>query len=96
MAYAARHGQGERRASGRDLLTSVLAVAYTVFLVFAAGWHFLLLSFIIYAPATILFVMARREQGRKAFEGREPVIFALSLLGALLGVVALGAGWIHF
>lgn len=95
VAYAARHGQGERRASGRDLLTSVLAVAYTAFLVFAAGWHFLLFSFIIYAPATILFVMARREQGRKAFEGREPVIFALSLLGALLGVVALGAGWIH-
>jgi len=36
-------------------------------LVFAAGLDFLLLSFIVCAPGTILFVMSRREQNRRAF-----------------------------
>jgi hypothetical protein len=36
---------------------------YTVFLVFAAGVGFLLLSFIIYTPRHGLVRMSRREQG---------------------------------
>ncbi|MEY9953343.1 arginine:ornithine antiporter/lysine permease [Leifsonia sp. EB34] len=79
---------------GRDLVVTVLATIYTAFLLFAAGLTFVLLSFIIYAPATILFVMVRREQGRKVFSGRELIIFAVSVLGAILGIVALSVGWI--
>ncbi len=51
----------------RQLLVAALATLYTAFLLFAAGAKFILLSFVIYAPATILFVMARREQGRQLF-----------------------------
>jgi arginine:ornithine antiporter/lysine permease len=47
---------------------------------------------IIDAPATILFAMARREQGRRVFSPGEAVLFAVS--GAAVGVVALAAGWI--
>ncbi|SHN47376.1 basic amino acid/polyamine antiporter [Cryptosporangium aurantiacum] len=78
----------------RELTVGVLAVAYTVFLLFAAGPKFILVSFILYAPATLLFVMARREQGRRLFSGREAVICAVSVLGALAGITALSAGWI--
>jgi arginine:ornithine antiporter/lysine permease len=49
---------------------------------------------ILYAPATLLFVKARREQGRRLFSGRELVILAVSVAGAVVGVVALAAGWI--
>jgi arginine:ornithine antiporter/lysine permease len=52
------------------------------------------LSFIIYAPATVLFVMARREKGQTLFSPRELLILAVSVAGAVLGVVALAAGWI--
>jgi hypothetical protein len=52
----------------------------TAFLLFAAGPKFILVSFIIYAPATILFVMARREQGRQLFSPAELVILAVSVL----------------
>ena len=45
-------------------------------------------------PATILFVMARREQGRRLFSPRELVILAVSVVGAVIGVVALATGWI--
>jgi arginine:ornithine antiporter/lysine permease len=79
---------------GRELVVGALATVYTAFLLFAAGPKFILVSFIIYAPATILFVMARREQGRQLFSPAELIILAVSIVGAILGVVALAAGWI--
>ncbi|WP_405936530.1 basic amino acid/polyamine antiporter [Streptomyces sp. NBC_00726] len=82
------------RTTGRDLAVAVLATVYTAFLLYAAGLRFVLLSFIVYAPATILFVMARREQGRRPFSPRELLICAVSVAGAVMGVIALAAGWI--
>ncbi|SNY28073.1 basic amino acid/polyamine antiporter [Paractinoplanes atraurantiacus] len=79
---------------GRELTIGALAVAYTIFLLFAAGLKFVLVSLIIYAPATLLFIKARREQGRRLFSGPELVILAVSIVGAVVGVVALAAGWI--
>jgi arginine:ornithine antiporter/lysine permease len=38
--------------------------------------------------------MARREQGRRIFSPGEMVILVVSVVGALVGVVALAAGWI--
>ncbi|MFM9633217.1 MULTISPECIES: basic amino acid/polyamine antiporter [Streptomyces] len=84
--------QGE--SSRRDLTVALLATLYTAFLLYAAGLRFVLLSFIVYAPATILFVMARREQGRRLFSPGELMICAVSIIGAVIGVIALAAGWI--
>ncbi|MDH6521118.1 arginine:ornithine antiporter/lysine permease [Streptomyces sp. SAI-135] len=77
-----------------ELVVAVLATLYTAFLIYAAGLKFVLVSFIVYAPATALFVMARKEQGRRLFSVRELVILAVSVAGAVLGVVALWLGWI--
>ena len=77
---------------GRDLVVGALATIYTVFLLYAAGPTFLLLSFILLAPGTILFVMARREQGKRLFSAGELIIFAISIFGAIAGVVALATG----
>ncbi|MGD6748869.1 basic amino acid/polyamine antiporter [Streptomyces sp. BH105] len=82
------------RSSNRELTIAWVAVIYTAFLLYAAGLKFVLVSLIFYAPATILFVMARREQGRRLFSPREFVILAVSVIGAVLGIVALAAGWI--
>jgi arginine:ornithine antiporter / lysine permease len=87
-------GYGAADPRRRELAFALLASAYTTFLLFAAGIKFVLVSFIIYAPATILFVMARREQGRKLFSPAELAILAFSIAGAVAGVVALAAGWI--
>jgi arginine:ornithine antiporter/lysine permease len=73
-------------------LTSALTLI--PFLLFAAGPKFILVSMIIYAPASVLFVMARREQGKRLFAPAELVILAISVAGAVVGVVALAAGWI--
>lgn len=90
-----RDGYGPEDRSGGDRIVAVLAAIYTAFLLFAAGLEFLLLSLVIYAPATILFVIARREQGRRVFSPGELVIFAVSLAGAIVGIIALAAGWIR-
>ncbi|MEV0173657.1 basic amino acid/polyamine antiporter [Streptomyces sp. NPDC050803] len=90
-AFAVKIGWGGRAG---ELTVAALATAYTAFLIYAAGLKFVLVSFIIYAPATVLFVMARREQGRRLFSPREYVILTASVAGAVLGIVALALGWI--
>lgn len=89
---AGRGGAAAGSPTTRDLVIAVAAVLYTAFLLFAAGLTFVLLSFVIYAPATILFAMTRREQGRRVFSGRELVIFVVSVIGGVAGVVALATG----
>ncbi len=78
----------------RELNIAALATVYTAFLIFAAGLKFVLVSFIIYAPASVLFVMSRREQCRRLFSPAEFVLLVVSIAGALVGIVALATGWI--
>jgi arginine:ornithine antiporter / lysine permease len=79
----------EPRGRRKEITFAAIAVVYTAFLIFAAGIEFLLLSFIIYAPGTILFVMARREQGRRVFSPFELGLFVLSIVLAVLGILGL-------
>ncbi|MEV6163486.1 basic amino acid/polyamine antiporter [Streptomyces sp. NPDC052052] len=88
-------GGAAGHSTRRELVVGVLAMLYTAFLLFAAGLKFVLISFIIYAPATLLFIKARREQNRRLFSPAEAVICAVSVVGAVVGVVALAAGWIE-
>ncbi|MER7692271.1 basic amino acid/polyamine antiporter [Streptomyces sp. NPDC097610] len=90
-AFALKTARG---SPGGDLAVAALATLYTAFLLYAAGPKYLLVSFIVYAPATVLFVMARREQGRRLFSPRELVILLVSIAGAVLGIAALALGWI--
>jgi arginine:ornithine antiporter/lysine permease len=96
LKLALATGDGTTRAAGRtrELVVAALATLYTAFLLFAAGPKYMLVSFIIYAPGSVLFVMARREQGRRPFSPGELVILAVSVIGAVVGVIALVAGWI--
>ncbi|QAY71993.1 amino acid permease [Agromyces protaetiae] len=83
--------QGHRT---RELIVGLLATGYTAFLIFAAGLSYVLLSAIIYAPGTVLFAMARREQGRRVFTLAEFAIFLVALGLAVVGIVGLVQGWI--
>ena len=72
----------------RDLVVGALATFYTAFLLYAAGPKYMLLSLIIYAPGTVLFVMSRREQQRTVFSPAELV----SIVGAVVGIIAWATG----
>jgi arginine:ornithine antiporter/lysine permease len=90
---ATRDGYDATEPRGRELVIAGLATLYTIFLLFAAGPKYMLMSLVIYAPGTILFVMARREKGRRLlFNPQELLILAVSVIGAIIGVVSLATG----
>ena len=79
----------------RDLIIAFLAVIYTAFMIYAGGLKFILLASILYAPGTLLYVWARREQNIKVFKPLDIVILALVIIAALVGVSQLVSGRIE-
>jgi arginine:ornithine antiporter/lysine permease len=79
----------ERRT---QLVVAALAVAYSVYLLYAAGPEFLLLGCLIYAPGTVLYVVARREHGSRIFHPAEAAACALLWALAVVAVVLSGRG----
>lgn len=81
----------ERR---RDLIMAGIAVIYTVFMIYAGGLKFILLSAVLYAPGTALYIWARREQNKTVFTTSDWIIFIVAIIGAVIGIYGLAAGLI--
>jgi arginine:ornithine antiporter / lysine permease len=80
----------ERR---RDLILASLAVAYTLFMIYAGGLKYILLSAVIFAPGTVLYFIARREQGKPVFDKTSDwVVFGIIMAGAIYGIYGLATG----
>lgn len=88
-AYAA---EPEGRQS--DLIMAVVAVVYTIFMIYAGGMKFILLSAVLYAPGTVLYILARRERDKTVFQTIDWVVFGVAVVGALVGVYGLVSGTI--
>lgn len=78
----------------KETIIAGVATAYTMFLFDAAGLKFLLLSTVLLAPATLLYVKARSENGRRLFSPTELGLCALIMVGGVVGVVGLWTGQI--
>jgi arginine:ornithine antiporter / lysine permease len=78
----------------RDLIFAGVAALYTVFMIYAGGMKFLLLSAILYAPGTVLYVWAKREQNSQVFTAVEWVILIVTVIGAAVGIHGLATGYI--
>ena len=82
----------ERR---RDLVIAAVATIYTIFLLYAGGLKFIVLSAVLYAPGTALYFWARREQNKPVFtKPSDWIIFALAVVGAGVGIYWLATGYI--
>ncbi|KJH87437.1 amino acid APC transporter [Pseudomonas fluorescens] len=84
-------GETYERASAqrmKDLCIGGVALCYAVWLLYAGGVKYLLLSALLYAPGVILFAQAKREQEQPLFTHVEKGIFACVMSGA--GVAAYG------
>ena len=73
----------------RDFVFATGATAYGVFLVLASGLLPLVYSAILYASGTLLYMWARREQKLPIFTTREWIVFGLTCLFGLAGLIAL-------
>jgi arginine:ornithine antiporter / lysine permease len=78
----------------RDLVFAGVAALYTLFMIYAGGMKFLVLSAILYAPGTALYVWAKREQNKQVFTVVEWGIFIVAVIGAAVGIHGLATGYI--
>ena len=89
---ASRETYSDGKSLVVDMVVAAVATVYTLFLIYAAGFDKLLLSCILYAPAAVLYFIARRERGLRVFRPAEAVLFGVIVLGAVAGVVSLATG----
>ncbi|QXQ17712.1 arginine-ornithine antiporter [Pseudomonas tolaasii] len=81
----------ERR---KDLFIGAIALVYAIWLLYAGGTKYLLLSALLYAPGAILFAKAKRELGKPIFTNVEKLIFAAVVIGALVAAYGLYDGFL--
>lgn len=82
-------------ARGADGWCSALALAFVGWVMYAGGLKFMLLSSILYASGTLLFLRARRDQPGPAFAPGEWLLFVGLALLAFAALVALSVGTIR-
>lgn len=75
-----------------DWIRSAIATVYAAGMIYAGGPKFLLLSSILYAPGTLLFLLAKRERKEAIFRPFEIILFAAITIAACAGVYALATG----
>lgn len=85
---------GEARSAWRraELWQSGIATLYSAAMIVISGLKFLLLGCLLFAPATVLFVLARRERGMRTFTRAEMLIAAAIFASALLAAGGLVSG----
>ena len=78
----------------KDLLIGAIALIYAIWLLYAGGIKYLLLSALLYAPGVILFAKARLEIKQPVFTNIEKLIFAAVVVGALVAAYGLYDGFL--
>ncbi|SFF72730.1 arginine:ornithine antiporter, APA family [Roseobacter denitrificans OCh 114] len=81
--------QGKQK---RDSIFAWVAAVYVVFMFVAAGLKYIILVAVIYAPLTVLYFWARKEQNLPYFTKVELIVFGIVLLVAAIGVYGLFSG----
>jgi arginine:ornithine antiporter/lysine permease len=99
-AYAfllAVRGETYENAAGernKDLFIGAVALIYAIWLIYAGGVKYLLLSALLYAPGAILFAKAKLEVNKPVFTNVEKLIFAAVVVGALVAAYGLYDGFL--
>jgi arginine:ornithine antiporter / lysine permease len=88
---------GETYAAGGrgrnvDWTRGAIATIYAAGMLYAGGATFILLSALLYAPGTILFIIAKREQSKTVFTPVEWLIFGVIVVAAIVGLYSLATG----
>jgi arginine:ornithine antiporter/lysine permease len=92
LAWTGESYAAQPRGRRTDLARALLATVYAAGLIYAGGLKFLLLSLVIYAPGTALFVIAQKERGHRLFTAAELLLFAVAACGAVLALYGLATG----
>ncbi|MDM0078158.1 basic amino acid/polyamine antiporter [Variovorax sp. J2P1-59] len=92
LAWTGETYQADARARTVDWVRGAIATVYAMAMLFAGGLKFLMLAAVLYAPGTILYFIARREQKERLFTLPEMMVFAVLVMAAIAALIALGTG----
>ena len=94
LAWTGATYAADPRDRAIDWVRGAIATIYAAGMIYAGGARFLLLSALLYAPGTALFIMARREQSKTVFTPVEWLIFGVVVVAAIVGLYSLATGMI--
>ena len=94
LALTGESYEGGDTARNRGIVIGGLATLYGLWLCYAAGLSFLLLTTILFAPATLLYIAARRERDERLFNAGELLVAVAVTAAALFAVYELVTGGI--
>jgi arginine:ornithine antiporter/lysine permease len=92
LALTGETYQGGGGARARDIAIGAVATIYGLWLCYAANLKDLLLTAMLFAPATVVYVIARRERGERMFTPVEAVIALALTAVALFAIYSLVTG----
>jgi len=92
LAWTGVTYEDDRGARRIDGARGAIATVYAAAMISAGGLKFVLLSALLYAPGTLLYFVARREQRERLFTPAELVVFAAIVVAALAALYALLTG----
>ena len=92
VMVGSRGGGAAAAQRATDVPMALLATVYCAWLLYAAGPKYLLLSALLYAPGALVYIVAKREQGKPVFSSIEWAVFAGLVLLALIAGYLLYAG----
>jgi arginine:ornithine antiporter/lysine permease len=84
----------DSRERTKDMVIAAISVVYAIWLLYAGGLKYVLLSALLYAPGAVLFAKAKREVGQPVFTHVEKIIFAAVVVGAVLAAFGLYKGFL--
>jgi arginine:ornithine antiporter/lysine permease len=86
--------QAPAQVRSKDMIIASIGVIYALWLLYAGGIKYLLLSALLYAPGAILFAKAKRESNSPVFTSIERLIFAAVVIAAVVAAVGLYRGFL--
>ena len=84
--------ESDQRSLKKDLIIAAIATFYSALMIYSGGMKYILLSALIYAPGSILYIIARREQGQIVFTQTEKMLFVVVVVAAIAAAYSLATG----
>ena len=92
IAWTGQTYGDDPRSRRRNLIQGGIATVYVFLMIIAGGTKLVLLSALLYLPATIFFIQTMREQKKPVFQTFELAVLGVLAIGAAVGVYGLVSG----
>lgn len=92
LAWTGETYETDKATHKKDLIIALIATFYSLLMLYAGGMKYLLLSAVIYAPGTLLYIIAKREQRAKMFTPAEMGLFIIIMGAAVVAIYNIATG----